>query len=91
MKLDEIINRCVIRPRWKGHSEFMSWGSFSYHHKGTSIPCLRIASPACSLACQRYPLLAHGITRLRAASKQSDRPLICGRQSRPNTPDELIS
>lgn len=35
----------VIRGRWKGFSEFMFWGSFSYDHKG---PChvWRVETPA---------------------------------------------
>jgi Transposase len=33
---EEKVNKSVIRPRWKGSSEFMFWGSFSYDKKG---PC----------------------------------------------------
>jgi hypothetical protein len=32
----EGFDETVIRPRWKGFSEFMFWGSFSYDWKG---PC----------------------------------------------------
>lgn len=35
-KADEAHNISVIRPRWKGYSEFMFWGCFSYDKKG---PC----------------------------------------------------
>ncbi len=35
-KADEAYNKSVIRPRWKGYSEFMFWGCFSYDKKG---PC----------------------------------------------------
>lgn len=33
---DEIVTKSCIRERWKGYSEFMFWGSFSYDKKG---PC----------------------------------------------------
>ena len=33
---DEQFHPTVIRPRWKGVTEFMFWGSFSYDKKG---PC----------------------------------------------------
>jgi hypothetical protein len=32
----EIYDPTVVRPRWKGFSEFMFWGCFSYDYKG---PC----------------------------------------------------
>lgn len=32
----EAVEKTVIRNRWKGFSEFMFWGAFSYDHKG---PC----------------------------------------------------
>jgi hypothetical protein len=35
-KSNERVLRSVIRPRWKGFSEFMFWGSFTYKEKG---PC----------------------------------------------------
>jgi len=35
-KTDEAFVRSCIRERWKGYSEFMFWGSFSYDKKG---PC----------------------------------------------------
>lgn len=35
-KADESMVKSVIRPRWKGFSEFMFWGCFSYDKKG---PC----------------------------------------------------
>jgi hypothetical protein len=35
-KADEVFHQHVIRQRWKGFSEFMFWGSFSYYEKG---PC----------------------------------------------------
>ena len=35
-KPDEAYNKHVIRRRWKGFSEFMFWGAFSYDKKG---PC----------------------------------------------------
>lgn len=35
-KSDEAFLRSTIRERWKGYSEFMFWGSFSYDKKG---PC----------------------------------------------------
>jgi transposase len=34
--VDEKVNKSCIRERWKGSSEFMFWGSFSYDKKG---PC----------------------------------------------------
>jgi len=36
-KADEAMVRSCIRERWKGYSEFMFWGSFSYDKKG---PCV---------------------------------------------------
>jgi transposase len=33
---DEAFTKSVIRERWKGYSEFMFWGCFSYDYKG---PC----------------------------------------------------
>ena len=33
---DEAFNKHVITRRWKGFSEFMFWGCFSYNKKG---PC----------------------------------------------------
>jgi hypothetical protein len=33
---DEAFDKTVVRWRWKGYSEFMFWGAFSYHSKG---PC----------------------------------------------------
>jgi len=35
-RADEGASKTVIRNRWKGYSEFIFWGSFSYDHKG---PC----------------------------------------------------
>jgi hypothetical protein len=35
-KSDEAFVRSAIRERWKGYSEFMFWGSFTYEKKG---PC----------------------------------------------------
>jgi transposase len=35
-KADELFTKSVIRERWKGYSEFMFWGCFSYDRKG---PC----------------------------------------------------
>jgi len=35
-KSNERVTRSVIRPRWKGYSEFMFWGCFTYKEKG---PC----------------------------------------------------
>ncbi|KAI1512890.1 Tc1 [Pyrenophora tritici-repentis] len=35
-KPDEVFTKTVIREQWKGYSEFMFWGCFSYDHKG---PC----------------------------------------------------
>jgi transposase len=35
-KADEAVVRSCIRERWKGYSEFMFWGCFSYEKKG---PC----------------------------------------------------
>lgn len=32
---EERFLKSVIRPRWKGASEFMFWGSFSYDKKGS--------------------------------------------------------
>jgi hypothetical protein len=46
-KLDKKVKRSIIRPRWKGYLEFMFWGSFSYHYKGTSIIYLLVALPTC--------------------------------------------
>ena len=33
-KPDEAYNKHVIRRQWKGFSEFMFWGAFSYNKKG---------------------------------------------------------
>ncbi|KAF7575754.1 hypothetical protein PtrM4_010940 [Pyrenophora tritici-repentis] len=33
-KADEALTRSVIRERWKGYSEFMFWGCFTYNYKG---------------------------------------------------------
>jgi hypothetical protein len=33
---EESLEKTVIRERWKGYSEFMFWGCFSYDSKG---PC----------------------------------------------------
>ncbi|KAI1678360.1 Tc1 [Pyrenophora tritici-repentis] len=33
-KTDEAFIKSVIRERWKGYSEFMFWGCFSYNYKG---------------------------------------------------------
>jgi hypothetical protein len=33
--LEEAYEDTMIRRRWKGFTEFMFWGSFSYDHKGT--------------------------------------------------------
>ncbi|EOA92040.1 uncharacterized protein SETTUDRAFT_84538 [Exserohilum turcica Et28A] len=33
---DEVFTKSVIRERWKGYSEFMFWGCFTYDYKG---PC----------------------------------------------------
>src|SRR6266480_644763 len=35
-KSNERVKRSCIRPRWKGYSEFMFWGCFTYKEKG---PC----------------------------------------------------
>jgi hypothetical protein len=35
-KANEVFHHYVIRQQWKGFSEFMFWGSFSYYEKG---PC----------------------------------------------------
>ena len=35
-KADEAFTRSVIRERWKGYSEFMFWGCFTYDYKGPS-------------------------------------------------------
>ena len=40
-KSNERVVKSVIRPRWKGYSEFMFWGCFTYKEKG---PC-HIYSP----------------------------------------------
>ena len=33
-KADEVVVKTCIRKRWKGYSEFIFWGSFSYNMKG---------------------------------------------------------
>jgi hypothetical protein len=35
-KVDEAVVKSCIRERWKGYSEFMFWGCFTYEKKG---PC----------------------------------------------------
>jgi transposase len=54
---ERVVKSC-IRPRWKGYSEFMFWGSFSYHYKGTSIACLPACLPAIGIACLRAASVA---------------------------------
>jgi len=35
-KVDQAYDKSCVRPRWKGYSEFMFWGCFTYDSKG---PC----------------------------------------------------